>query len=478
MTAATIARDPDLLLPPEPRVRAIARELYECIRGLPIVSLHGHVDAALLAEDHQFHSATTLLITDDHYITRLLVSQGVPLDAFDWRRPTAVEPLSDRDVWRTFCQYWPAFRGTPTRTWLEHELVEVLGIDREPSEETADLLFDEIAERLADPAFRPRALFERFGIEVLATTDEPWSDLSQHAVLRDASLGGDVIPTMRPDRLFEIAAYGWRAAVGEFAHAAGTDIRVLDDMLHALVRRRAEFQAAGATATDHGTPTLRVARMPDRVADELFRRALDGERIDAAEAAAFRAHLLFESAQMAATDGLVMQLHPGVLRGADRRVAARHGEDRGFDIPFAIDAAHSLRPMLEAYGFAGRFRCVLYTLDETLWARELAPLAGVYPSVFLGAPWWFHDSPNAMLRFRRAVTETAGFQNTAGFVDDTRAFLSIPARHDVARRVDAAYLAELVAAGLLGRDEALEVAVDLTVGLPRRVFRRGEEGHR
>ncbi|HWK91802.1 MAG TPA: glucuronate isomerase [Luteimicrobium sp.] len=471
----------DRALPAEPGVRALAREIYGATRGLPIVSMHGHVDPGLLASDSPFGDPADLFVTPDHYLTRLLVSQatsprGVPgvRDVGDLGVPRAhgsADVPAPREIWRRFCTGWPLLRGTATRYWLEHALVEVFDAPVRPSAETADLLFDHLVDRLAAPEMRPRALFERFGIELLATTDLPSSLLADHAALRREGWGERVVPTFRPDVVLRVDHPHWRAELEATAHAAEVDVTDYVAYLEALRRRRAAFVAAGARATDHGMLGTGSAPLEPADASRIFAAALRGEA-SAAQADAFAAHMLFEMARMSTEDGLVMQVHPGVLRDHDRRVRATFGTDRGYDIPVPTDYVRGLRPLLEAFGHHPRFRMIAFTVDETTFSRELAPLAGVYPALRVGAPWWFLDAPDAMRRFREAVTETAGFANTSGFVDDTRAFCSIPARHDLARRTDAGYLARLVAEHRLELDEAVETAVDLAYRLPHESYPR------
>jgi glucuronate isomerase len=462
--------DDDRALPADPTTRALARELYAQVADLPLVCMHGHVDAAVLAADRPFADPAGLLVVPDHYLLRMLVSQGAELADLgvpaDGGRPVETDP---QQIWRAFCAGWHLFRGTPTRYWLEHELHEVFDVRTQPSAETADALYDHIADRLAKPDFRPRALFERFGIEVLATTDSPLSTLPDHAVLRAQGWGERVVPTFRPDALLHADRPGWVADLDRLAELTGVDTGSFAGFLDALRARRHAFVEAGALATDHGHFHTGIAPIDDaeRVFDDARRGALDP-----AAAGALAGHLLFEMARMSCEDGLVMQLHPGVLRNHDRTAHATYGPDQGFDIPVAAEFTRGLRPLLEAFGRDPRFRLVVFTVDETVYARELAPLAGVYPAMRLGAPWWFLDTPDGMRRFREAVTDSAGFYNTTGFVDDTRAFVSIPARHDLARRVDAGYLARLVAEHRLPMDEAVETAVDLAYRLPKQSYAR------
>jgi glucuronate isomerase len=463
---------PDRLLPAEPAVRATARRLYDAVRHLPILSPHGHVDAAMLADDVPFPDPATLFVTPDHYVTRLLHASGIPPADLGIGRPELSEEDSRR-IWRLLCANWHVFRGTPSRFWLESELAELFDVTVRPSAGTADAVYDQVAERLRTEAYRPRALFERFGIEVLATTDDPCDDpcddLAAHAALAaDPSFPGRVIPTFRPDRYLEVAAPGWPDAVRRLGEVSGRDTSGYAGWVAAMEDRRAHFRQHGAVSADHSHEDVGTA--PLDAPDAVYRAALTG-RASPQDTVALRRHLLLEMARMSCDDGLVMTLHPGVRRNHHRPTLEAFGPDTGHDIPVPVTYTDPLRPLLERFGTHPNLHLVLSTLDETVFSRELAPLAGFYPSVFVGAPWWFLDAPAAVGRFRAAVTETAGFSRTSGFIDDTRAFCSIPARHDMARRLDAGYLAGLVAGHLLDEDEALETAVDLVAGRPREVFK-------
>jgi glucuronate isomerase len=464
----------DLLFAAEPRQRDIARELYALARDLPLISPHGHVDPGLLAGDEPFPDPARLLIVPDHYITRMLLSQGIPLARLGVPSRTGAPVETDpRAIWRLLADNWHLFRGTPSRLWLERTFATVFGVTTRFGPATGDAIYDEIAARLAEPAFRPRALFERFGIEVLATTESPLDDLSRHAKLAADGWGGPggrVITTFRPDDVVDMEFEGWADRIARLGTLTGEDTGTYQGYLAALWSRRQAFQAAGATSSDHGHPTARTVALSATEAAELYGRGLRGTA-SAADAEQFRAHMLVEFARMSIEDGLVMQLHPGAVRNHNKSLHAVHGRDVGGDIPQAVDFVHALTPLLDAHGNDPRLRVVLFTLDEDNFTRELAPLAGGYAALYLGAPWWFLDSPDGLRRFRDAVTETAGFYNTAGFTDDTRAFCSIPVRHEVSRRADAAYLARLVAEERLPLDEAAETIADLAYHLPKKVFR-------
>jgi glucuronate isomerase len=458
----------------DPRQVAVARELYAAVRDLPLISPHGHVDPRILADDEPFPDPARLIVVPDHYVTRMLLSQGIPPSRLGVpRRDGGPVETDGRTIWRLLAENWHLFRGTPSRLWLERTFQTVFGVETPLRAETADDVYDAIAARLAEPGFRPRALFERFRIEVLATTEAPTDDLGQHAKLAAdgwGGRGGRVITTFRPDNVVDMDREDWAGEVARLGELAGEDVGTFAGYLTALRRRREAFIEAGATSSDHGHPTARTEALPAAEAAVLYDRGLRG-RQTAADAERFRAHMLVEFARMSIDDGLVMQLHPGAVRDHNRSLYAAHGRDVGGDIPQATDYVQALRPLLDAYGMDPRLRVVLYTLDEYTFSRELAPLAGGYPALFLGAPWWFLDSPDGLKRFREAVTESAGFYNTAGFVDDTRAFCSIPVRHDIARRSDAAFLASLVVQDRLPHDEALETIADLAYHLPKRIFR-------
>ncbi|MEM7218692.1 MAG: glucuronate isomerase [Pseudomonadota bacterium] len=461
---------PDRLLPSEPHLRSIARTLYECVANAPIVSPHGHTDARWFAADEPFPNPTELFITPDHYVFRMLYSQGVPLgelgipDARGERGDAAPEA-----VWRLFAQHYRLFRGTPSRMWLDQVFAEVFGLDAPLTPANADRYYADIDAALRTPAFRPRALFDRFNIEVLATTESPLDALDDHARIRASDWQGRVITTFRPDPVLDPEFEGFAANVVALGERYGEDTSAFPGYLRALRRARQVFIDHGATATDHGHPSARTELLGDVEAAALFQTVLGAPT--AAEAERFRAHMLTEMARMSLDDGLVMQLHPGSRRNHNAWLFERFGRDKGADIPGATDYVDALRPLLSAYGNEPDFTLIVFTLDETSYSRELAPLAGHYPCLKLGPAWWFHDSPEGMRRFREQTTETAGFYNTVGFNDDTRAFLSIPARHDMARRIDCGFLARLVAEHRLTESEAAEVAADLAGPLARAAYR-------
>lgn len=462
--------DPDRLFPVEPALRDVARALYRGVADLPIVSPHGHCDARWFAENARFPNPAELFVVPDHYVFRMLVSRGVPMAELGVPRVDGGPVESDpRLVWRRFAERFHLFRGTPSALWLEHAFEHVFGIEEPLSAATADVCYAHIDAKLAEDDFRPRALFERFDIEFLATTDGALDDLAWHRAIRDSGWQGRVVPTYRPDAVVDPELDGFARNVERLGELTGEDTASWRGYLAAHRVRRAFFRSLGATASDHGHPTARTENLPEARAEALF-ETVRGGRASAEEADAFRGQMLTEMARMSLEDGLTMQIHPGSRRDHGAAVFARHGRDKGFDIPGRTDYVAALKPLLDAFGMEPGLAIVLFTLDESAYGRELAPLAGAYPALTLGPPWWFFDSPEGMRRFREATTETCGFYNTAGFNDDTRAFCSIPARHDVARRVDCAWLATLVGTGRLRRADAVELATDLSYRLAKRTY--------
>lgn len=456
---------PDRFFPADAGTRAIARSLFARVEKLPIISPHGHTDPRWFASDAPFEDATSLFLWPDHYVLRMLYSQGITLEAMGLNVPDA----DRRAAWKLFASHYHLFRGTPSRLWLDHVFVTVFGIDRRLSAETADHYYDTINAALATAAFRPRALFQRFNIEKLATTEGALDTLSDHfAIARDWP--GHVVTTYRPDDVIDADRPDFAANVETFGALTKQNAATWAGYLDAHRERRAFFRAYGATATDHGHPTARTADLSGAQAQALLDRLLGGKR-ESGDAELFRAAMLTEMAKMSCDDGMVMQIHPGSLRNHNPALFAKYGANIGADIPMRTDYVSALKPLLDRVGNRADLTIILFTLDESNYARELAPLAGHYPCLKLGPPWWFHDSPEGMLRFRRQATETAGFYSTVGFNDDTRAFLSIPARHDLARRIDAAYLAELVTSHRLEEDEAHEVIADLAYKFPKAAYK-------
>jgi glucuronate isomerase len=461
----------DRVFDAEPSVRRIARALYAETRLLPLICPHGHVDPRWLASDEPFPEPASLLITPDHYITRLLYSRGVPLEALGVRpRDGSGYEADGRAIWRSFAEHSTLFRGTPSGYWLDHELSDVFGVRIALDAQSADIVYDAIAERLQSPEYRPRALFERFNIEVLATTDAATDTLPHHTAIRASGWNGRVIPTFRPDQLFQIASPGWRANVEALGTQCGLSIDSIGALVDAIAQRRAFFAAAGATATDHGVEEPFTARLADAACEAIWDRGMRGVAT-ADDQRAFTGHLLIEMARLSDADGLSMQLHAGSHRNHNRALFDRFGPDIGADIPVATEFTRNLAPLLGEFGNSPALTLILFTLDESTYARELAPLAGHYPAVRLGPAWWFHDSINGMTRFREWTTETASIWNTVGFNDDTRAFCSIPARHDLSRRVDANVLARMVARHIVDLQDARTMAHAMAYGLARAAYK-------
>jgi glucuronate isomerase len=461
---------PDRLFPADPSQRQVARELYLPVANAPIFSPHGHVDPGLLVANEPFDDPTSLLLSPDHYVTRVLHALGVGLDVLG--AGFRVPGFDPRVAWRELCTHWGAFLGIPSRFWLEAELGQIFGVTEQPSEATADAIYDQIAAQLALPGFTPRALFDRFDIELLATTDDPASDLAVHRILAAEHLvGGTVVPTFRPDRYLDPLGAGWTHSVERIGELTGVDASTFGGYLDGLRSRRRYFIQHGATATDCGVIDSGSAPLDFADVTRLHSQALLG-RLSEPEATAYRHNMLFEMARMSTEDGLVMQLHPGVLRNHHGPTLRRFGPDTGHDLPTLTRFSAGLRPLLEQFGTDPHLRLVLFSVDETAFARDIAPLAGFYPSVYVGAPWWYLDAPDSIARFRSEVTESAGFYKTAGFVDDTRALCSIPARHDMSRRADASFLSRYVVEHRISETDAHTVMHDLVSVLPQRVFAR------
>ena len=461
---------PDRLFPADPSVRAIARDLYASVRDLPIISPHGHTDPVWFARNESFGNATELLLVPDHYVLRMLYSQGIAMEDMGVAPAGARAAADPREAWRLLAANYHLFRGTPSRIWLDWVFSEVFDLDRMLTAETADLYYDRITDSLQQDAFRPRALFDRFNIEVIATTEAPLDTLEHHAAIRDSDWNGRVITAYRPDPVIDPEFEGFRDNLRKLGELTGEDCASWQGYLAAHRQRRDFFRQMGATSTDHGHPTARTADLSPGECEALLAR-VQADDVSATDAELFRAQMLTEMAGMSLDDGLVMQIHPGSFRNHNPQLFARFGRDKGADIPVRTEYVHALQPLLAKYGNDTRLSLIVFTLDETTYARELAPLAGHYPVLKLGPAWWFHDSPEGMRRYRSMITETAGFYNTVGFNDDTRAFLSIPARHDLARRIDCGFLAELVAEHRLEDWEAGELAPDLAYNFAKAAYK-------
>ena len=474
MTTEQVLRRPhDRYFDPDPAQKRIALELYETVAGLPLICPHGHVDPRVFADpDYDFGTPTDLLIIPDHYVFRMLYSQGIALERLGLADREGAAETDHRRIWQLFADHYYLFRGTPTGMWLDDELYGVFGVREKLTSASAQRIYDRIAGCLTAPEFRPRALYERFNIEVLCTTDPATSTLEHHQAILDSGWQGRIRPTFRPDAVVNLDTPTWRQEIDRLADVTGIDVVSYRAYIQALEAQRARFKAMGAAATDQAALTPFTEELSEADAEAIFARALAG-RADADDATRFTGHMLMEMARMSVEDGLVMQLHPGSLRSHHTALFDRFGPDMGADIPLATEYTRNLRPLLNRYGAAPGFTFIVFTLDETTFSRELAPLAGHYPAMRLGPPWWFFDSWNGMMRFREAVSETAGLYNTVGFNDDTRAYPSIPARHDLARRVDANWLANLVVRSVIDQDEALEMIRASAYELAKAAYKLG-----
>ncbi len=459
------------LFPSERVSRGICERLYDSVKSLPIISPHGHTDPRWFAENEAFANPTELLLTPDHYVLRMLYSQGVSLQSLGVAPRDGSEYQRDpRKVWKTFAEYYYLFRGTPSRLWLDYVFKHVFGIDVKLDKNTADHYYDTIDSALKTDAFKPRALFDQFNIELISTTESPLDDLRHHRNIAQSDWSGRVISAFRPDPVVDPEFEGFRENITALSSLTNEHCQHFNSYLAALVNRRAYFKSTGVTSTDHGHPTAATANLSASEAETLYQKVLNGQ-FTVNEAELFRAQMLTEMAKMSIDDGLVMQLHPGSFRNHNSSLFTGFGRDKGADIPLQTEYVNALKPLLDKFGNDPKLTLIVFTLDESAYSRELAPLAGHYPALKLGPSWWFHDSPEGMRRFREQITETAGFYNTVGFNDDTRAFLSIPARHDVARRMDCHFLSTLVAEHRLDEDEAFELAHDLSYRLAKQAYK-------
>lgn len=466
--------DPDRLFPTDPSQRALSRALYDTVSDYPIISPHGHTDPRWFAYNENFSNAAELLLTPDHYLLRMLYSQGVPLEKLGVTETGDVGAAQPRESWRIFAEYFYLFRGTPSQLWLNQIFSQVFGLEKKLGPETADHYFDTITEALQSPAMRPRQILDQFNVDFIATTEGATETLEHHDKIIQDGLGHRITTTFRPDDVTDPDNPNFSENIATLGDLTDEDSAQWSGYLSALRQRRLEFKARGATATDHGHPSPRTENLPAGEAKKLFEACLQG-KANASEKETFRGQMLTEMAKMSLDDGLVMQIHPGSYRNHNTNLFQKFGPDKGADIPQRVSYTQALKPLLDVVGNDLSFKLILFTLDESNYARELAPLAGHYPCLLLGPPWWFHDSPEGMIRFRRQVTETAGFYNTAGFNDDTRAIFSIPARHDLARRMDSRFLAELVSEGRLEENDAFELIKDLTTTLVKRAYKLSDQ---
>lgn len=460
----------DRLFSSDPTTRSISRELYASVARLPILSPHGHTDPAWFDHNQNFNNATALFLSPDHYLYRMLYASGLSLQSLGVTRNGEESRADPEQAWALFAQNYHLFLGTPSRMWMDHVFATVFEFDEVLSPASASNYFTKINEALASEAFRPRSLYERFNIELLATTEGAVDTLDHHRAIQNSGWQGRVISAYRPDSVVDPDHEHFKRDLIRLADLTGEDVANFAGYLRAHRQRRAFFKSMGATSTDHGHPSAQTANLGFDEAAALYATVTSGV-FTPAEAELFRAQMLTEMARMSLDDGLVMQIHAGAYRNHNQVIFDTFGRDKGADVPSSTEFVRALKPLLDLFGNEPELSIILFTLDETTYARELAPLAGHYPALKLGPAWWFNDSPEGMLRFREQVTPIAGFYNTVGFNDDTRAFLSIPARHDMARRMDARYLASLVADHRLTLSQAHDLIRDLTYTLPKQAYR-------
>ncbi len=456
---------------PNQSQKNLAIQYYNLIKDLPIISPHGHVNPALFADPRaKFGSPTELLITPDHYIYRMLYSQGIDLQKLGITSSDAISSTSDpREIWQLFADHYYLFHGTPTSIWFNHELSTVFGVYEKLCSDTAQDIFTQIENKLVLEEFLPRNLFDQFNIEVLCTTDAAWDRLEYHQSIRNSQWNRDIRPTFRPDGVVNLTVNGWYDNIIKLSEVTKVDIHSYNQFIEALEIQRKHFKEFGATATDHAVLIPFTQRISISEAENIFQRALFNN-LESRDAYRFSAHMLMEMARMSIEDGLVMQIHPGSFRNHNQIIYNRNGPDRGADIPIQTEYTRNLYELLNEYGNDPKFNLILFTLDEATYGRELAPLAGHYPALKIGPPWWFFDSINGMRRYFDQVIETAGLYNTVGFNDDTRAFPSIPARHDLWRRVSANWVAGLTIRGVIDEDDGEQMIVNLAYNLAKQSY--------
>ncbi len=453
-----------------PEVRKIASELYAKVKNLPIYSPHGHVDPRIFAENKPFPDPAELFIIPDHYIFRMLYSQGYSLESLGIPTVDGTPVETDhRKIWQILADNFHLYSGTPTGAWLTHEFAEVFGVTEKLNSENAQEIYDLMSSKLQTPEYLPRTLFNKFNIAVISTTDGASDSLEYHKQINESDWDGKVIPSFRPDAVVNILATNWKSEIDKLSSASEIDVVDYKAFIMAIEKRRKFFIEMDAVATDQGVLSPYTHELSASEADEIFQRALSGTATVEDETA-FVGNMLMEMARMSSEDGLVMQIHPGVLRNHNPKIFNRFGLDKGGDIPIQNEFTRNLQELLNKYGNHPNFKVIVFTLDETSYSRELAPLAGHYPAMKLGPAWWFNDSIQGMRRFRQMTTETAGLYNTVGFNDDTRAFLSIPARHDLARRVDCNFLAQQVAEHLIDIEDAHKLSYQLANGLVKKAY--------
>ena len=376
--------NPDRLFSPLPAQRQLAKDLYTSIKDLPLVCPHGHVNPTLLSNPKaSFGNPAELFVIPDHYIFRMLYSQGIRLEdlGIPSQNGQTIE-TSPRTIWKRFAEHFYLFRATPTGIWLKDELESVFGIEQKLSAETANEIYDELKHKLSLSEFSPRRLFERFNIEVLCTTDAATDTLKQHQALKQEGFN-KLRPTFRPDAVVNLDTLNWHTHLQGLSEVSGQEISSYKQFIAALEIRRSFFKQMGATATDHASLSANTISLETNEAETIFAQAL-AKQLEPDDAVRFTAHMLFEMARMSQEDGLVMQLHIGSYRNHNKTLFETFGPDKGADIPLHTQWTKELAPLLNTYGNQSGFRLILFTLDESSYSRELAPLAGHYPALRLG----------------------------------------------------------------------------------------------
>ena len=469
---------PDRFLSSNSTNRNFAHNLYQSAKKIPIFAPHGHVDPSLFsAPDANFGNPVDLFIKPDHYVIRTLYSNGIPLEKLGIPPKGESVDYDPRSAWELFCTNFYLFRATPSGVWLTTSLSDVFGIEHKISKETANFTYDILVEKLSSTEFSPRNLFERFNIEFLATTDSAADSLTHHQSIRNSKWKGNIVPTFRFDSLVHFLNPGWIDEINRLALLSNIEIHNFRSFIQALENRRVFFRSLGATASDFSAESAFTEELPLHQIDEIFQRALKGHA-DQHDATRFVAHMLMEMARMSADDGMVMQFHAGIHRNHNIALYQQFGADIGGDIPVSVEFTRNFKPLLQRFGNHPNFKLILFTLDESTYTRELAPLAGHYPALRLGPPWWFNDSLNGIERYLNQVMESAGLYKTAGFNDDTRGFCSIPARHDLWRRQAANWLADLLARHVIDEEDAHQMMFELCIGLARSAYKMESKQNR
>lgn len=455
---------PYRLLGTHPEQTKLAYEHLKEAASYPLICPHSHVNPALFSDSQgSFPNPVEMFVRRDVRVLSQLHSQGVRLEPF-------LDPNRDpEEVWRMFARHYRLFWGTSTALWLEQQLETVFAISEALDESSADHIYQTLVARIAQPEYRPRAVLERLKIEILCTTASATDPLLHYRTLSQGAWAGRVLPVFRPDKLLWTAHPDWLPELHKLAAQTSGPITRMRAFLDALRQRRHEFKRLGCVATDHGCERPYTERLSSKAADDLFSLALKG-KITIAESIRLQGHLLIEMAKMSLEDGLVMQIHTGSYQDHNGELLVRFGPNKGADLPLATEFTSNLKPLLGVVGNEPAMKLVLFSLDETAYGRDLGPLAGHYPAVFVGAPWSFHNGPKGLMRYFDQVVETAGLCNTAGFQDHARSVGTLAARHDLWRRIACRWLANLELEGRLSHAQARSMLGDLANGRARKVY--------